>query len=152
MGFVVALLAVNPAAATLGQAPAVPGAPAPSAAPAAKSLSTAPAAQAALYRMQATPLENGTTVREYVSSSGVVFAVAWRGPVLPDLSALLGSYFKSFKAETEQARALGKRGSPVNLANEKLVVRSTGRMRDFSGHAYAPELIPAGVDIHAVLP
>src|SRR5580692_668189 len=34
----------------------------------------------------------GTVVREYVSSSGKVFAVAWRGPWPPDLHQLLGSY------------------------------------------------------------
>jgi len=31
-------------------------------------------------------------------------------------------------------------------------VQSTGRMGRFLGHAYAPDLVPAGVDVQALLP
>lgn len=110
-----------------------------------------PAAQSGLYVLHETVLENGTRVREYATPSGVVFAVAWRGPVLPDLSALLGDYFTTFKAETDSARLTGKRGSPVYLERADLVVRSNGRMRNFFGHAYAPALTPSGVNIKDVL-
>jgi hypothetical protein len=37
----------------------------------------------------------------------------------------------------------------VNQAG--LVVESSGRMRNFFGHAYAPDLIPAGVTVQDVL-
>src|SRR5262249_22573807 len=33
---------------------------------------------------------NGTTVREYVSTTGQVFAVSWEGPWMPDLRQMLG--------------------------------------------------------------
>jgi hypothetical protein len=109
------------------------------------------AAQSRPYTMQTLQLENGTNVVEYVSPAGLVFAVSWRGPVLPDLSALLGDYFKTFKFETDQARVKGRRGSPVSIEQDGLVVRSNGRMRNFFGYAYAPDLIPAGVNIKNIL-
>ena len=141
-------LTAAPAPAALGQAPSV--AP-PSSAPAARALAASPAAGTSLYTSHPLQLENGTVVQEYATPAGLVFAVSWRGPVLPDLSLLLGEFFSGYKMETDQARALGKRGSIVNVANKKLIVRSTGRMRSFAGYAYAPELIPAGVNIHDVL-
>lgn len=132
--------------ATLGQAPT------PAAVPSgARRLAATPAVQPGLYVLHETVLENGTRVREYATPSGLVFAVTWRGPVLPDLSALLGDYFTTFKAETDSARMIGKRGSPVQLERADLVVRSGGRMRNFFGHAYAPALIPSGVNIKDVL-
>jgi hypothetical protein len=39
----------------------------------------------------------GTAVREYVSSSGVVFAIAWNGIRSPDLTTLLGSYADEYQ-------------------------------------------------------
>jgi hypothetical protein len=109
------------------------------------------AAQSSLYISHETLLESGTSVQEYATPAGVVFAVAWRGPVLPNLGALLGGYFKTFIAETDQARAMGRRGSPVTIQRSDLVVSSGGRMRNFFGHAYAPALIPTGVNIKDVL-
>ncbi|MDD5335722.1 MAG: DUF2844 domain-containing protein [Rhodoferax sp.] len=137
---------VEESRAALGQAPTPAAAP-----PGARRLAATPAAQPGLYVLHEAVLENGTRVREYATPSGVVFAVTWRGPVLPDLSALLGDYFSTFKAETDSARLIGKRGSPVQLERADLVVRSGGRMRNFFGHAYAPALIPTGVNIKDVL-
>ena len=108
-------------------------------------------ARVGLYKVQETQLESGTIVREYVSPAGLVFAIAWQGPVLPDLDVLLGSYFNTFKIEMEQVRLLGRRGAPVDMLRDGLVMRSNGRMRNFFGHAYAIDLIPAGVSIKDVL-
>ncbi|HZD31981.1 MAG TPA: DUF2844 domain-containing protein, partial [Candidatus Angelobacter sp.] len=36
----------------------------------------------------------GQMVREFVSTDGTVFGVAWDGPFQPDLRQLLGSYFE----------------------------------------------------------
>ncbi len=138
--------------AALGQAPsAAPVLATASSVPGARRLAAASAPRSDLYTVHETVLETGTSVLEYASASGVVFAVVWRGPVLPDLSALLGNYFDTFKTETDQARALGKRGSPASVLRDTLVLRSSGRMRNFSGYAYAPGLIPAGVNIKDVL-
>jgi hypothetical protein len=148
----VLLLGANKATATLGQAPSVPGSVAVSSVPSVRALAASSGAQGSLYTLHTTQLENGTTVQEYATAAGLVFAVVWRGPVLPDVSTLLGTYFNAFKAETGLARSMGKRGSAVTMTNDKLVVKSTGRMRSFLGYAYAPDLIPAGIDIKDVLP
>jgi Protein of unknown function (DUF2844) len=99
------------------------------------------AAQYSVHEMQ-TPY--GTSVREFVSPGGVVFAVTWRGPFLPDLRQTLGAYFPIF----ESAPRPGRFGH-AHLAVERsdLVVRSSGRPRSYSGLAYAPQLVPAGVAV-----
>jgi hypothetical protein len=140
------------AMATLGKAPsAFPVASASTPVSAAKKSAVSPVAQSSLYTLHEVQLENGTVVREYATTEGLVFAVAWRGPVLPDLNALLGDYFKTFKSETDQARLVGRRGSPVNIQSDGLVIVSNGRMRNFFGYAYAPDLVPVGVNIKDVL-
>ena len=144
-----------PVMATLGQAPSMPlVTQAPSAsspAPGARLLLALPAGRSGAYAIHESVLDTGTTVTELATPSGVVFAVAWRGPVLPDLNALLGEYFKTFRQEAQQARAAGRRGSPVAVDADGLVVRSNGRMRNFFGSAYAPGLVPADVNIKDAL-
>ncbi|HEY5581431.1 MAG TPA: DUF2844 domain-containing protein [Rhodoferax sp.] len=148
------LLAISAGAATatLGQSPSVAGAAAASSAvPAAKIQAVTPVAPSSLYTLHEVQLENGTSVREYATPAGIVFAVSWQGPVLPDLSDLLGTYFNTFKLEAERVRLTGRRGGPVSIQQSGLVIQSSGRMRNFFGHAYAPALIPAGVNIKDVL-
>lgn len=145
------VLGAEPALAALGQAHAVALASSSPSMPAVRVFAGTSVARSALFTLHPLQLENGTLVQEYATPTGVVFAVSWRGPVLPDLSLMLGEYFSRFKGETDQARALGKRGSPVNLVSDKLVVRSGGRMRSFVGYAYVPKLVPAGVNINDVL-
>jgi len=94
------------------------------------------------YTMHEIQADSGTLVREYVSAQGQVFAVAWQGPLLPDLQQLLGSYFADYKAAARSKRA--RRGS-VLVRQPGLVVQSGGHMRAFSGRAYIPQLLPAGV-------
>lgn len=105
-----------------------------------------------LYTVQETQLESSTIVREFATPTGQVFAVTWHGPVLPDLKTLLGGYFPAFAQETAQAQQTGRQRSRVLMQTPGLVVQSTGRMGRFLGHAYAPDLVPAGVDVQALLP
>ena len=143
------LSSAGSAVAALGQAPTP--LPAASAATAARMAAISPVVRSSVYTLHEFRHENGTLIQEYASLAGVVFAVSWRGPVLPDLSVLLGGYFSTFKHEIEQARSRGRRGAPVNIERDDLVVSSNGRMRNFFGHAYAPALVPYGVDIKDVL-
>jgi len=88
------------------------------------------------------------TVREYVTRSGLVFAITWSGPVPPDLRALLGTYFGRF----ESAAAAAHRASPgirreLQINQSDLVVQSSGRLRSFHGIAYLPSLLPDGVSV-----
>lgn len=99
---------------------------------------------AAAYTVRQTTLANGTVVREYLSQAGTVFGVAWNGPQPPDLSALLGSYFPQYVAGVEANRAKGMRGFGA-VDNSGLVVHSGGHMGAFSGQAWLPQALPAGV-------
>lgn len=148
------LASASDAAAALGQGPStLPAASVASSASGARMSAAASTVRSSanLYTSRETALESGTTVWEYATPAGLVFAIAWRGPVLPDLNTILGSYFKAFKVESEQTRALGRRGAPINIERDGLILRSGGRMRNFFGYAYVPALIPAGVDIKDVL-
>jgi len=85
---------------------------------------------------------NGVTVREYVLPSNVVFAVSWAGPVRPNMRALLGSYFGNYVAAGQS----GVHGSgPLFEGNGEFRIESTGRLGNFSGMAWLPRLVPAGV-------
>jgi hypothetical protein len=85
----------------------------------------------------------GTTVREFVAPAGTVFAVAWRGPFKPDLRVLLGSYFDLYASAP---RSAGSTRTHLAIDEPALVVRAGGHMRAFSGLAWVPALLPAGVN------
>jgi hypothetical protein len=101
--------------------------------------------------MTAVSLASGVLVKEFAGVDGVVFAVSWRGPVQPDLSALLGPYLATFKEANEAARATGRRGSPLSVAKDGLVVQAGGRRPHFFGYAYVTHLLPPGINIKAVV-
>ncbi len=85
-------------------------------------------------------LPSGTSVREYASPAGTVFAVSWDGPTLPDLSQLLGAYFPQYLSAVQGG------GIGTQLVRQSgLVVYSAGHMRAFRGRAYLPPLQPQGV-------
>ena len=91
----------------------------------------------------------GTAVREYVSSSGVVFAVAWNGIRHPDLTTLLGSYTNQYQRALQQTpRHPGVRHLSVQTGG--VVVEKWGHVRDLRGRAYALDLIPPGVTIDEI--
>jgi len=102
----------------------------------------------AAYSVHEITVPSGTRVREFVSSAtGRVFALAWQGPYMPDLKQLLGDQYDSF---VEGARNGGARRSNVRVSQPGLVVHSTGHMRAFSGRAYLPDQLPAGVRIEDI--
>jgi hypothetical protein len=111
----------------------------------AASSSSAPASYTVRETTQTT-FGNGTVVREYLATDGSVFGIAWRGPQMPDLNDLLGSYFPQYVAGVKAVRAArgGGRG-PVAVDQNSLVVRSGGHMGAFSGQAWLPPALPAGV-------
>jgi hypothetical protein len=87
----------------------------------------------------------GAVVREYVSSSGKVFAVAWHGPWPADLHQLLGSYSEQYM-QAVKAQSRTRRGRrPLIVEQPGLVVHSGGHPREFGGMAYVPENMPQGV-------
>jgi hypothetical protein len=100
--------------------------------------------QRAAYRVHEIQLPTGTALREYVSSTGNVFALAWNGPHMPNLRQTLGQYFDPYVAAAK-AKRTGHNHVQVELGN--LVVQISGHMRAFMGRAYLPQAVPAGVSI-----
>ncbi len=89
---------------------------------------------------------SGVTVHEYSGSDGVVFAIAWSGATIPDLRQLLGSYFPGYQAGL-RARPAASYRAAVRLRTPQIVAHAAGHMRAYFGSAYAPALVPAGVDL-----
>jgi hypothetical protein len=105
---------------------------------------TSSTSSSASYSVIQTTLPSGTVIREYLTTSGTVFGIAWRGPQLPNLSDLLGTYFPQFASGVQAARAAGVRGPGV-VEQSGLVVHSGGHMGAFIGQAYLPQALPSGV-------
>jgi hypothetical protein len=87
----------------------------------------------------------GVTIREYYGTGGTVFGVAWEGPWPPDMRQLLGSYFEQFQRANEASRKTRKTRGVLVVNDNGLVVQIVGHARSFSGFAYAPGLLPPGV-------
>jgi hypothetical protein len=115
-------------------------------APPAGASSESPQTAGARYAMQARRLDSGTEVREYANAEGIVFAVTWNGPFMPDLRSLLGSHF----AALEQHAASAGRASAVSMQTPDLTLLSGGRMGAFRGRAWLPRQLPAGLDPRAL--
>jgi hypothetical protein len=96
------------------------------------------------YTVNVIQTDNNTTVREYVSDAGKVFAVSWNGPLLPDLQQILGTYYTDYQAQANTPH-IGHRHLTIDRTD--LVVHSNGRMRAFYGHAYVPALLPPNFTI-----
>jgi len=86
----------------------------------------------------------GTVVREFLSLDGSVFAVTWKGPLLPDLRQILGGYFKQY---TEAAHNQHGGHGHLVIRRSDLVVESSGHMRAFSGRAYLPQAMPQDIAV-----
>lgn len=97
----------------------------------------------AAYTVYELTLQSGTVIRQYLSGSGTVFAVAWSGAFKPDLRQLLGPHFDTMLAQQSHIAHAGHPRSHVRESN--LVIESGGHMRDFFGRAYLPSEMPAGV-------
>lgn len=92
---------------------------------------------------------DSATVREYVSSSGTVFGIAWRGLMHPDLAILLGSYFGEYnEALKHTPRPSGQRR--IQVRAPRVVVEKWGHMRNLHGRAYVSDLVPEGVSIDEI--
>jgi hypothetical protein len=88
---------------------------------------------------------DAATVREYVSPDGIVFAIAWNGLIHPDLTKLLGTYSGEYNQALKKVpRKPGRRS--LQVKSDRVVVEKWGHMRNLQGRAYAPALLPPGVN------
>jgi hypothetical protein len=99
----------------------------------------------AAYTVREITLGSGTVIHEYTSAAGSVFGLAWRGPTMPDLASLLGSYFPQYTAGVQAAHQARGWRAPVAVETSGLVIRTGGHMGAFSGQAWLPSALPAGV-------
>jgi hypothetical protein len=101
------------------------------------------------YSVQEITAANGVLVREFVSPSGVVFAVSWSGPAMPDLQQTLGTYFAQYRRTVAAQRAARQRAGHhhVEIRAPSLVVHAGGHMRQYFGMAYVPSLVPQNLSI-----
>ena len=100
---------------------------------------------AAAYTIQEIQSTSGVVVREYVSSAGKVFAIAWQGPWPPDMRQLLGSYFDPYIQAARARSGPGMARRPLMIEQPGLVVQVGGHPRSFVGRAYIPEQLPSNV-------
>jgi hypothetical protein len=104
--------------------------------------------QTSAYRLHEIETPAGIAVREYVAPSGTVFAVAWKGPFMPDLKQLLGTHYAEYQ-QALQSSSHPAHG-PVAIRVQNLVVELSGHMRGFSGRAYLVDQVPADVSVESI--
>jgi hypothetical protein len=154
---IAALIAATAAHAELGGAPTLSDmAPAPRAM-AARQQTTgatqlAASAASASYTARQATLPYGTVEREYVGQDGTVFAVAWRGPHRPSLTALLGAGYATQASQMARAAIEKGQGSrtQAGVSNAQLGVRAIARQRFSEGVAWIPSKLPAGVSVDSL--
>ncbi|SPB16556.1 hypothetical protein NOV72_03756 [Caballeronia novacaledonica] len=101
-------------------------------------------AQSGIVQFRETADQQGIVVREYVDSTGAVYAVSWRGPAMPDVRALLGAHFETFRQGANASPGdAGLHATRVALGD--LVVENRVRLREFSGRAWLASSLPPGV-------
>jgi hypothetical protein len=98
------------------------------------------------YTVEQMTTASGIAVNEYVGPDASVFAVTWRGRRPPNLSMLLGSYFAQYQ-EAANAGGLTAHGlHHASVRGSEVVVEMAGHMRDMSGRAFLPAMLPHGVE------
>jgi len=99
------------------------------------------------YSIYELKIPTGTRVREYISAEGLVFAVAWDGPFVPELQRFLGRNFRKY-ADTLHAQKFPYFSrKPVLIRLDDLVFENSGHPGAFFGRAYIPQVVPSGVAI-----
>jgi hypothetical protein len=102
------------------------------------------------YTLHEVQSSTGTTIREYVSSSGTVFAVAWQGPWLPNLRQILGPYFDQYQRAMQSAQGSRRARGSLTINQPDLIVQMSGHPRAVSGRAYVPRLVPLSIQADVI--
>lgn len=93
------------------------------------------------YEVHEMQTPGGAAVRQYLDRNGQVFALTWRSQGPADMAALLGRYYPTY-------RKLGATRVDLHhavLHSPGLVVEVGGVARTFTGRAFLPGALPAGV-------
>jgi Protein of unknown function (DUF2844) len=92
-------------------------------------------------------LADGSSIREYVTPDGIVFAVAWSTRLKPNLDALLGAHAANYAAAAREAARTPGIKRAVVLGRDDLVVQSSAHLNTFVGRAYLRSRVPAGMSV-----
>lgn len=151
LGLSVLTMLLSPIAhAALGGAPTLP-ASATTTSAVLKSAGASGSVTSPAYTVRQQTLANGVTEREFVTTGGVVFGIAWNGPFQPDLRNFMGDdVFQRYAAAVQAAQGQGRRGGAVSVTTDGVVAQVGGHQRAFAGRAYVTSLLPAGVDASVV--
>ena len=94
------------------------------------------------YSVYTQTLTSGTSFQEYVSPSGIIFAISWSGPTLPNIQAIFGNYYANYLSAAQESRR------SIYSSSDSLVIQSTGIMGAFQGFAFLPKQAPAGFTLN----
>ncbi len=111
----------------------------------------AAAAQAPGVQVHSLTQADGSTVRQYVSPAGLVYAVAWNTHYKPRLSDLLGRHYAAYALAGR--RSMQQRPGVLHQARLQegdLVVESAAHLNAFVGRAYLRALVPAATSTDAI--
>jgi hypothetical protein len=97
------------------------------------------------YTIHEIQAANGAVVREYQASSGTVFAVAWSGPLAPDVRQILGNYFDEYTKALKAQNVTPRVRRPIMINEPGLAIEMSGHPRWFESKVYVPEQLPAGL-------
>ncbi len=112
-----------------------------------KSSQAISSAKPSSYEIKKIITQDDIEIHEYLTRSGLVFGVAWRGESKPDLAPLLGNFFGRYQTALSQ---LTSGRTPVAIQSSDFVLQTGGRMNDFFGLAFLPTLAPQGVSINDI--
>ncbi len=99
---------------------------------------------------RALALADGSSVTEYLSAQGVVYAVTWSTRFKPDLEALLGAHASGYTAAAGVLLRTPGIKRHVVVQHDDLVVESNAHLGNFSGRAYLRSLVPREVSLDAL--
>lgn len=112
---------------------------------AARSIMPRSADSIAVYTVSQNRLASGTVVREYANLQGVVFAVSWNGPSLPDLHSLMGDQYTMLSNHSKPDSTLpGAPQRQLALAPSDMMLIGSSHQRNYVGRAWIPAALPPG--------
>jgi hypothetical protein len=98
-------------------------------------------------RVRSTIDAGGTTINEYATRDGLIFACAWQGPTMPDLTRILGPYAERYRANAAaQFNATGHLHAS-RVEQPDVIIEAGGQMRSYVGRAWLPAALPADVSL-----
>jgi hypothetical protein len=101
------------------------------------------------YKVHELTTGEGSTIREYVSPQGSVFAITWHGRFAPDMNQLLGTYINNFQTATPaQTKIQRRRG--ITIKTGDFVYTNICHLRLCAGSAYLPKVVPPDVAVEAI--